>query len=261
MTEQQAKALRFGELHIKGDPLVIFNIWDAGSAHAVAAAGAKALGTGSWSVAAANGYADGEDLPIDLAIENIRRISAAVDLPVSLDFEGGYAADPEMLKINAGRVLDAGAVGINFEDSIVGDDGTLYSTDKQCLRIAALREAGDPAGVAFFINARTDLFLVNVGDSHEAFLDEAVERSRAYAEAGARGFFAPGLKEPRLIERLCEASPLPVNIMVMPDTPTNAEMAALGVARISYGPGPYRQMMAALTEAARLAIGSSRENA
>lgn len=236
------KAKLFASLHRKGDPLILFNVWDAGSAKAVAEAGAKAIATGSWSVAAANGYTDGESLPLDFAIENIRRIVKSVDLPVTLDFEGGYAESPNELKINISHVVDAGAAGINFEDQIVGGEG-LYAVDRQAERIRAIREAADESGVPLFINARTDVFLKTLPAAEtEEQLDEVIERASAYARAGARGLFAPGLRDAQMIRKLCEASTLPVNIFVIPGVPSNAELGTLGVARISYGPGPYRRM-------------------
>ncbi len=237
----------FAALHKPGEPLILFNAWDPGSARAVAEAGARAIATGSWSVAAAHGLGDGEALPLDLALANAARIVAAVDLPVTIDFEGGYAADPEGVAANIARLSEAGAVGCNLEDQVVGGDG-LHAVEAQAERIAAARAA---AGAAFFINARTDLFLQAPRDAHTLLIDEVMARAGAYAEAGASGFFVPGLAEPDLIARVCAASPLPVNVMKMPGTPTRAALAALGVARISYGPGPYRIAMTALEEAAR----------
>jgi len=247
MTDQTSKARLFATLHVPGDPLILFNIWDAGSAKAVAEAGAKALATGSWSVAAAHGVSDAEGLALDLAIANLRRIVAAVDLPVSLDFEGGYAVSPQKLAENFRAVVNAGAIGCNFEDQVVGGDG-LHSVADQSARIAAMRAVSADA----FINARTDLFLKAAPDAHDrALVDAAIERAKAYADAGASGFFAPGMMEPSLIAALCEASPLPVNIMMFPGVPAAAELAKLGVARVSHGPGPYRLAMNALAEAAR----------
>ncbi len=138
MTTQKEKASRLSELHVKGDPLILFNIWDAGSAKAVQEAGAKAIGTGSHSVAAANGYEDGQHLSLDLAIANLERIIATVALPVTIDFEGGYATNLTKLQENIVKVIDAGAVGINFEDQIVGGEG-LYSIADQSARIRAVR--------------------------------------------------------------------------------------------------------------------------
>lgn len=253
---QIEKAKTFHALHKKGEPVILFNIWDAGSAMAVKYAGAKAIATGSHSVAAANGFDDGESLPLDFVLVNIKRIVNAVDVPVSLDFEGGYATDIDTLKANVRRVLDTGAVGINFEDQVVGGDG-LYSIEEQSQRIAAIREVANEGEIPFFINARTDVFLKTYPAVHSREqLEEVVTRANAYQQAGASGLFAPGLRDPELIRELCAQSPLPVNIMVLPDTPSNSEMAALGVARISYGPGPYRQMIASLKSAASAVYGS-----
>lgn len=253
MTEQQTLAEEFHALHVKGEPLVLFNIWDAGSARAVAASGARAVATGSWSVAAAHGLGDGEQLPLRLVLENLERIVASVDLPVSCDVEGGYGSAAAAVAETVAGVLAAGAVGINLEDQVVGGEG-LYPLDVQGARLRAAREAAASAGVRLFINARTDVFLKLKPAAHDdRAVDEAVRRAVAYAKAGASGFFAPGLTDARHIETLCRRTPLPVNIMVLPDTPLPEELASLGVARISYGPGPYQQAVAALTEAARAA--------
>ncbi len=251
---QKERAEKFAGLHIKGDPVILFNIWDAGSAKAIADAGAKAIATGSHSVAAANGYGDGQNLPMEDALANVARIISSVDLPVTLDFEGGYAEEPAQLKKNILRVIETGAVGINFEDQVVGGDG-LYSIEQQSERIAAVREAADSTGIPLFINARTDVFLKAMPGPHTTDqVEEALDRGESYARAGASGLFAPGLYDAELIGTLCQRSSLPVNIMVMGNTPSNSEMAALGVARISYGPGPYRQMVQWLTEAGRAAF-------
>lgn len=256
MSTQKEKAQKFGRLHVKGDPLILFNIWDAGSAKAVAEAGAKAIATGSWSVAAANGYADGEEMPLDFAIANLERITSSVQLPVTLDFEGGYATDVSVLQANIKKVIDAGAVGINFEDQIIGGEG-LYSVEDQSARIVAVREAAEQMSIPLFVNARTDVFLKTYPAVHtDEQLEEVVARASAYAAAGASGLFAPGLRDPEMIRKLCKRSALPVNIMVLPDTPPNKELAGLGVARISYGPGPYRQMIEWLKQAGREALAS-----
>jgi 2-methylisocitrate lyase-like PEP mutase family enzyme len=242
----------FAKLHVPGEPLVLFNVWDAGSAQAVAKAGAKAIATGSASVAAASGFGDGEELPLEFALANAERIAAAVDLPVTIDFEGGYAADPEAVERNLGRLAGTGAIGCNFEDQVVGTD-QLYSIAEHAARIAAARRG---AGADFFINARTDLFLKAPKDSHdEAMVDQALERARAYADAGASGFFVPLLADLKLLERVCARSPLPVNFMAFPNCPSREAVAATGVARISHGPFPHRALMAKLTDMAREAIG------
>jgi 2-methylisocitrate lyase-like PEP mutase family enzyme len=241
---------RFAELHRPGHPLILFNIWDAGSARAVAAAGAKAIATGSHPVSAAFGFEDGERIPLDLALDNLRRIVAAVDLPVTLDFEGGYARAPGPLGDNAAAVAEAGAVGCNFEDRVVGGEG-LVPIEEQCARIAAIAAR---AGAGFFINARTDVFVQAPPERHAQLLDEALERGRAYAEAGASGLFLPLLLDEALIARACAKSPLPVNILVWPGAPPIRRMAELGVARISYGGRPHRLAMEALAAAAKEAM-------
>ncbi|MCR4266190.1 isocitrate lyase/phosphoenolpyruvate mutase family protein [Nitratireductor sp. ZSWI3] len=252
---QSDKTHAFAALHVKGDPLILYNVWDAGSAKAVAGGGAKALATGSWSVAAAHGYGDGEKIPLAVLTAVAERIAQTVDLPLSVDFEGAYATESQQAAENVARLLDAGAIGINFEDQIVGGDG-LHAIADQAARIAAIRAMAERKGVALFINARTDLFLKESDRSrHAALLAEAKERARAYEEAGASGFFAPALVDEGLIGELCDATALPVNIMAMKDAPDAGRLGALGVARISHGPGPYRAAMARLQEAAAAIYG------
>ena len=256
-TNQTERAHLFKSLHTKGEPLILFNVWDAGSARTVEEIGAKAIAPGSGSVAAAQGYADGQELPFDLAIANLKRIVASIDLPVTIDLEGGYGDSPSELQESVTRVIEAGAVGINFEDQIVGGTG-IYSIEGQRARIEAIREAAEESTLPLFINARTDIFLKAEASTHsEEHLEEAIRRAEAYAESGASGFFAPGLRNAKYIERLCEASPLPVNILVMPGVPPSKQLAALGVARISYGAGPYRIVMETLKDAGRKALSMS----
>lgn len=254
MKDQAERARTFADLHVKGDPLIIFNVWDAGTAKAVAEVGAKAVATGSYAVALANGFNDGEIIPLALVLENLRRIVGAVDLPVSLDFEGGYATEPDKLRKNIAEVIKAGAIGINFEDRVVSGEG-LYPVEQQCERIRAVRQAADEQGIPLFINARADVVLPLPTDQHtESHRDQLIERAQAYAEAGASGFFAPGLVNPDFIGKLCEASPIPVNILVWPGVPSTKELAELSVARISYGGGTFRTAMGAFKEAGKAAI-------
>jgi 2-methylisocitrate lyase-like PEP mutase family enzyme len=241
----------FARLHIAGDPLVLFNVWDAGSAAAVARSGAKAIATGSASVAMANGFGDGQEMPIDEALANAARIVNASDLPTTVDFEGGYASDCEGISANARRLAATGAIGCNFEDQVVGTDG-LYDIAAQGRRIAALRQG---VGRAFFINARTDLFLNARAEAHDSALaDEAIERGIAYAAAGANGYFIPGLAKLDLVERIAKAVELPVNAMHLPQGPTREEWARAGIARVSHGPFPYMAMQAWLTGEAQAAL-------
>ncbi|HET7575988.1 MAG TPA: isocitrate lyase/phosphoenolpyruvate mutase family protein [Sphingomicrobium sp.] len=241
----------FAKLHVPGDPLVLFNAWDPGSAQAVAKSGAGAIATGSASVAMANGFGDGQMVPLELALANAGRIVKAVELPVTVDFEGGYAEDSNGLTANGRRLAATGAVGCNFEDQIVGTD-RLYDIADQVQRIAALREG---VGGDFFINARTDLFLKAKPESHDGALAErAIERGKAYAAAGANGFFIPGLADLVLVERIAKAVVLPVNAMNLPKGPSRADWAGAGVARVSHGPFPYMAMQRWLTNEAQAAL-------
>jgi 2-methylisocitrate lyase-like PEP mutase family enzyme len=254
MTTQQDQAATFHALHIKGDPVILFNIWDVTTAEAVAKAGAKALATGSRSVAAAFGFGDGQMIPLNLALDHVARIVASGDLPLTLDFEGAYATVPEDVALNTKVALATGVIGFNFEDQIIGGQG-LYSIADQAARIAAMRGACEACGVNVFINARTDIFLKAPRDTHiEDMVEQALARAVAYQGAGASGFFVPGLVDLALIERLCAACSLPVNTMAIPGAPTNAQLAGAGVARISYGPVPWVKAMAFVEESARTAF-------
>jgi 2-methylisocitrate lyase-like PEP mutase family enzyme len=243
----------FASLHRPGDPVVLYNIWDVGSAKAVAEAGAKALATGSHPVADANGWPDGEHVPIEFAIANAGRIVAAVDLPLTVDFEGAYSTDPATAAANVLRLKEAGAVGCNFEDQVVGGEG-LHAIADQCARIRAIR---DVVGDKFFVNARTDLYL-KTEQRDDSLADEAAERGKAFADAGASGFFVPRLSDVRQVEKIVAEVPLPLNLIAFPGAPTTAEWAAAGVARISHGPFPHRRLMADLTAHAREAMAAGR---
>jgi 2-methylisocitrate lyase-like PEP mutase family enzyme len=249
-----SKYADFAALHTPGDPLILFNIWDAGSAKVAADAGAKAIATGSHSVAEAFGFADGEAMPLDLALANAARIVAAVDLPVTVDFEGGYANHPDGVGQNVARLVQTGAIGCNFEDQIVGGSG-LHPIAYQADRIRAVREA---AGPDFFINARTDIFLKKMGEPHdEAMVDAAIDRAAAYFAAGASGFFVPGMADIAQIRRVCAEVALPVNFMAYPGAPDAKALAGAGIARISHGPFPHNIAMAAFAEAAKEALSGS----
>jgi len=242
----------FAALHTKDAPLVLFNIWDAGSAQAVAKAGAKVIATGSASLAGALGYEDGEAIGIDELLTMVRRISASIHLPLSVDFETGFASDLNGLSANAVALYEAGVIGCNLEDRLLDGSG-LRAVEEQAARIETVAAAG------LFVNARTDTFLAELmagKDPNRAELvDDALERANAYCEAGAGSFFVPGLSDPALIAQVCEASPIPVNVMRLPGMVSNKELAEMGVARISYGPGPWRAAMAGVESEAREAFG------
>ncbi len=243
----------FAALHREGDPLVLYNVWDAGSAVAVAEAGAKAIATGSHSVAGAQGYDDGEHIPFTRLVEPARQIVDAVDLPVTVDMEAGYATNLTDLAHNADALTHARVIGCNLEDRLIRAGG-LRGIDEQAERIAAV------AGEGLFVNARTDTFLgpLMAGEDPNQIelVHAATERAAAYRAAGAGCFFIPGLSDPDLIAQVCDAVALPVNVMRLPEMGSNAELTRLGVARISYGGAPWRAAMAGVTEAARAAFST-----
>lgn len=235
----------FKNLHIPGAPLVLYNIWDAGSAVTLAKTKPAAIATGSWAMAKAQGFDDGEEIPFSKVVDTVAQITKAVDLPVSVDFETGYAEDMGTLRANIDTLLSHKIVGVNIEDRARSGSG-LRDVKDQCARIEVLRLASQD----LFINARCDLmFDGSKSDAHAERIDELIERAQAYADNGADGLFIPGLTSPTLIEEVCKRSPLPVNIMRMDNTPIS-DLAALGVARISHGPLPYIQLMKTLSEQA-----------
>ena len=240
----------FAALHVPGDPVILYNIWDVGSALAVVKAGAMALATGSHPVGDASGFGDAHQVPLDYVFANARRIVDAVDpLPLTVDFEGAYSTDPGEGGRHVAALKETGAVGCNFEDQVVGGEG-VHPLDQQVQRIEAIRRA---VGGDFFINARTDLFL-KTQTYDDALIDQVVERGKAFAGAGASGFFVPRLADPKQIERVVREVPLPLNVIAFPGAPPKAEWASAGVARISHGPFPHRALMANLEEMAREAI-------
>jgi 2-methylisocitrate lyase-like PEP mutase family enzyme len=239
----------FAALHVPGDPVILYNIWDVGSAHAVVAAGTKALATGSHPVADANGWPDGENVPLDFALANAKRIVDGIDVPLTVDFESAYSTDPEEGGANVARLKETGAVGCNFEDQVIGGEG-LHPLDLQSRRIAAIRGS---VGDDFYINARTDLFL-KTQTFDDALIEKVIERGKAFADAGASGFFVPRLADPGQIERVVREVPLPLNVIAFPGAPDKRIWAQAGVARISHGPFPHRALMAKLTEMASEAI-------
>jgi 2-methylisocitrate lyase-like PEP mutase family enzyme len=252
MATSSDKARAFAALHRPGQPVVLFNAWDPGSAKTVAEAGAKAIATGSASVAAAHGFGDAEALPLELALANAARVVRSVELPVTIDFEGAYGTGPEAVAANMKRLAETGAAGCNLEDQVVGGEG-LYPVEAQAERLRAARSA---VGPDFFINARTDIFLKTKAATHDiAAIEDALVRARAYAEAGASGFFVPGLVDPHQLAQICVASPLPVNFMAFPGAPAAPVVAAAGIARISHGPYPYLLVMNALKRAAEAVYG------
>ena len=245
---EKAEALR--GMHTEPELLVLVNVWDAASARTVAAApGCRALATASWSIAAAQGLPDGEALSRDAMLAAVERIAAAVEVPVTADLETGYGRDAAAVADTIGAAIEAGAVGCNLEDGAIAGDGPLRPTAEHAERVAAAREAGERAGVPLVINARTDVFLREVGAPEER-VDLALERGRAYAAAGGDCIFVPGATDSADLRRLVAEMGAPVSVLAIPGGPSPAQLQELGVTRLSLGPGSLRVAMAALQEAA-----------
>lgn len=245
---QQQYAEIFHGLHRTSDPLVLFNAWDAATAKAVAKT-SPAIATSSGAVAAALGYADGENVPLEMVAGLVSRITASVSVPVSIDLEAGYGDTPDAALAAAAKILQAGAVGINIEDGLAGRKRQLVSPEQHAAKIKAVRDAARQAGIRLFINARIDPFLLKFGSQDEC-LNEAARRARVYADAGADGIFVPGLTDLALIERFVQLTPLPVNIMVTQGVPAIPDLARVGVRRVSLGPWPMMAAMRVIGQAA-----------
>ena len=253
---QQQHAETFHSLHRKGDPLVLFNVWDVATAKAVAKS-SPAVATSSGAVATALGDADGEDAPFDMVTGLVSRMTASVPVPVSVDLEAGYGDTPDDAAKSASKVLEAGAIGINIEDGLSGRRRQLVSPERHAAKIRAVRDAAQKLGINLFINARTDPFLLKFG-SPDQCLNEAARRAKVYADAGADGIFAPGLTDLALIEKLVQLTPLPVNIMVTQGAPVIPDLARIGVRRVSLGPWPMMAAMRVIGQAAA-AVAASKQ--
>ncbi|MEU0155584.1 isocitrate lyase/PEP mutase family protein [Micromonospora fulviviridis] len=230
MNEHHTRALHFRSLHVPGEPLVLVNAWDAASARIVAAAGARAVATTSAGVAWSRGVPDGDALGRETAVDVVRRVAAAVPLPVTADIESGYGDTADEVAATVAAVLAAGAVGVNVEDARHAEGAPLRPVEEQCARLAAVRSAADRAGIPLYVNARVDTFLRGVGG-----IEETVARAGAYLAAGADGIFVPGVVDPDTVAALVAAIPAPLNVLAGPGAPPVAALAKLGVARVSLG--------------------------
>jgi 2-methylisocitrate lyase-like PEP mutase family enzyme len=240
---ERAELLR--RLHRPGDPLVLPNAWDPPSARRFAAAGAAAIATTSVGVAEALGYEDQEGTPPGEMLAAVGRIAAAVDLPVTADLETGYGLAPSDL---IAGLLDAGAVGLNLEDTD-HRSGRLVDPERHAEGLAAVKEAGRAAGVDVVLNARIDVFLrASESDDPKDLVDAAVERARAYAAAGADSVYPIGARGRDAVRRLAAEAGAPVNVVVAPGGLSRSELAELGVARISFGGGLAEVALEAATD-------------
>ena len=248
---QTEKAERFRQLHQKGSPLLVLpNAWDAPSARIFEQLGFPAVATTSSGLATALGYPDGERISRDQLIDAVRRITRVVNCPVSVDIETGYGSSISAIRETVQLIIEAGGVGINVEDSRPASQPELVELEYQVDLIAALREKVTSLGVPVVINARTDVFLLEVGEP-ERRVELAVERASAYLEAGADCVYPIGALPRQWIADLASSIPGPINVLAGPSAPPLRELAALGVARVSFGGGLMRAALGYARAAAR----------
>ncbi len=243
--EQVKKAEALRAMHVSGDVLLLPNVWDVASARIIEAAGFPAIATTSAGVAFAHGFPDGEEIPPDRMIAAIADIAAGVRVPVTADVEAGYGSKPENAAWTARHVIESGAVGMNFEDATGDAAQPLVDLPLQVERIRAIRETAGKLGVPLVLNARTDVYLLQVGEPAKRY-DETVRRLQAYRDAGADCVFVPGLRDTATIGRVVADLRCPLNILAGPGSPSVSELAALGVRRISLGSGPMRATLGLL---------------
>jgi 2-methylisocitrate lyase-like PEP mutase family enzyme len=239
LEKQIAKANRFRDLHRGPRTLVLPNIWDVAGARVLEQAGVAAIATTSAGIAFALGYPDGEKISRQEMFAVVARIAAKVNLPVSADAEAGYGDRPDDAAQTARAVIEAGAVGLNLEDGTDDPKQPLADLSLQLEKIAAVREIARTMGVPLVLNARTDVYLLQVGKPEDRF-DETVRRLSAYRDAGADCLFAPGVRELQVISRLVRELQHPLNILAGPGSPPISELQKIGVARVSLGSSPMR---------------------
>lgn len=246
MSDQVLKdrAETFLALHQPGNPVILPTVWDAWSAKLAVDAGFSALTIGSHPLADSVGKEDREGMSFDDVVTRVKQITAAVDVPISVDLESGYGESPA--GIIAG-LLEAGAVGFNLEDTVHKEGGRLRSSSEHAELVGALRQAADATGVHVVINARTDLFLREDGDEADR-VDRAIARLTEAAEAGADVLYPVGRHQPDAMLRLTSELPLPVNAIGLPDQDDPASFGPLGVGRISFGPFFQRALSARAEE-------------
>jgi 2-methylisocitrate lyase-like PEP mutase family enzyme len=243
---QHDKAVALRDLHHQPKPVVFVNVWDGASARIVESLGFPAIATTSAGVAYVDGFPDGQAISRDGMLAHVRVIAGCVGVPVTADLEGGYGPTVEDAVKTVRGAIDAGAVGMNFEDSL--PSGGLLPMDAQAERVRAIRRTGDDLGIPFVINARTDVYYADGDES--ALFDEAVTRAKAYLDAGADCIFVPFIDDAALIGRLATAIPGPINILAGGTSPDIAALTKLGVHRVSLGSAPAAHLLAAFQRAA-----------
>lgn len=247
---QSELARQFLALHEGRKTLLLPNAWDVASARIFEDAGFPAVGTSSAGVAFALGYPDGQKISRGEMLAVVHRIAEAVHIPVTADVEAGYGAKPEDVAETAREVIAAGAVGMNLEDAIHDRPDALAELNLQKEKIRAVNDISARAGVAFVLNARTDVFLAGIGPA-ETRLARTIERLNAYRDAGAQCLFVPGVRDKETVAQLVSGVRGPLNILATAGTPPLAELEKLGVARVSVGSGPMRATLGLVSRIAR----------
>lgn len=243
--KQKRKAETFRALHHSAKPLLLANVWDLASARIIEEAGFSAVATTSAGIAFSEGHPDGQNIHADRMFARIAQIASAVSVPVTADVEAGYGEASEAASLTARNVILSGAVGMNFEDATGDPERPLADLSLQLERIRAIRETAQSLDVALVLNARTDVYLLQVGEAAKRY-DDALRRLQAFRDAGADCVFVPGLRDAPTIGRLVTDLNCPVNILAGPGSPSVAELAGLGVKRISLGSGPMRASLGLL---------------
>jgi 2-methylisocitrate lyase-like PEP mutase family enzyme len=255
-TTQPAKAEAFRRMHAGGPvPLVLVNVWDAASARLVEKAGARAIATSSSAISWSLGFPDGSHVPPRLAFDALRRITAATGVPVTADIESGYAGadgafDDGLLRQTVAAVLEAGAVGVNIEDS---GGMRLTAIDEQSRRIRLVRGAAEESGVHLFINARTDTYLS--GQSGDSAFEETLARAEGYLAAGADGIFVPGVTDLHVLHELSRRIPAPLNALAGIGSASVGELHDAGVRRVSIGGNAAKAAYATVSRVAAEILG------
>ena len=239
---QKVKAEQFRELHQGPRVLVLANVWDVATARLVEEAGFQAIATSSAAVANSWGFPDGQQISRTEMLSVVERIAKRVQVPVSADLEAGYGDSDEAVAELARGLIEAGAVGLNFEDGTGDAQNPLFPLERQVERIKRLRESSDSQGVPVVINARTDVHLAEVGEPAARF-EQAVRRANTYRKAGADCLFIPGVRDRETIRLLVREVEGPLNILAGPGTPPLEDLGRLGVARLSFGSWPFRAAM------------------
>ncbi len=250
MRRQAEKAEQFRKLHHGPRMLLLPNAWDVASARILEECGHPAIASTSAGIAYSLGYPDGQRISRGEMLEVVGRIARAVRIPVTADLEAGYGTTPKDMAETVKAAIEAGAIGMNFEDVTGDDERTQVAIPLQVEKIRAIREAAKSLGVPFVLNARTDIYLMPIGPEATRF-ERTVERLRAYRDAGADCLFVPGLYDGDIIAKMLKAVEAPLNILANPACPPMAKLEKIGVARVSAGSGIMRAAMGVVQRIAK----------